>query len=283
VRAEDGRRVEQVGIDTFIGDLPNGVDTRTFSTQRASGSTSQAAAIMEALEGGADTLLIDEDTSASNFLVRDHRMQRLVPRDKEPIRPFVDRVRQLLDERDVSTVMVLGGCSDYFEVADAVVHMDAYRPHDVGARVQEIMAELPATRVRETGAEAVVMRQRIVGRAGLNPQSSRRPGRNKVRAMATRAIRLGDQEIDISLLSQIVDASQTRALADALVFVHDELADGRRTMAEIATALRGLIDDKGLCGYAARRHGDRAAVRALDVVSAINRLRSLTVTPQERD
>ncbi len=277
VRAEDGRRVERVGIDAFITDLPNGVDTRSFSTDRGSGSTSQAAAIMEALETGASALLIDEDTSASNFLVRDHRMQRLVPPDKEPIRPFVDRVRQLADGLQVSTVMVLGGSSDYFEAADRVIHMDAYVPHDVGAAVAQIMADLPSARTPSAAGE-ITVRHRAPHRAGMNPQSRRKPGRNRVKALDTRAIRLGDQEIDISLLAQIVDRSQTRALADALVYTHDELVDGRRTLREIADELRVLIANKGVCGYAARRHGDRAQIRALDVTAAINRLRSLRVS-----
>ena len=281
VRAEDGRRVERVGIDAFIQDLPDGVDTRCFSTDRASGSTSQAAAIMEALEAGAQVLLLDEDTSASNFLVRDHRMQRLVPSDKEPIRPFVDRVRELHTALDVSTVMVLGGSSDYFEVCDQVIQMDAYRPLDVTGRVAEIIAELPSQRLVERADEPVVVRARRPLRDGLSPMTAGRgrqgTSKSRVRARDTRAIVLGDQEIDISMLSQLVDASQTRLLADARVHVHAELADGARTLREITDAIREIIQDEGVCGLAERRFGNRALVRALDVAAAINRLRSLSV------
>ena len=88
IRAEDGRRVEQVDISGFIRHLPKGGSTKTFSTDDASGSTSQAASILEALEMGARVLLLDEDTSATNFMVRDARMQALVKKGHEPITPF---------------------------------------------------------------------------------------------------------------------------------------------------------------------------------------------------
>lgn len=279
VRAEDGRRVAAVGIDPFIRNLPNGMDTRRFSTERASGSTSQAAAIMEALEAGADALLIDEDTSASNFLVRDHRMQLLVPRDKEPICPFVDRVRQIYDEHGASTIMVLGGSSDYFEVADAVIQMDAYQPRDVTARVADIMAAHPSPRERDSAIFPVEVRARRPQRSSVDPTDRRKPHRGaRVKAMDTRAIRLGDEEIDISLLAQLVDRSQTRALGDALVLLHeDSIIDDRRSVGEIAREVESLIDSQGLCGFSARGHGNRAEIRALDVISALNRLRSLRI------
>ena len=282
VRAEDGRAVSQVGIDGFIGALPNGVDTRRFSTTRASGSTSQATAIMEALEAGADTLLIDEDTSASNFLARDHRMQRLVPKACEPILPFVDRVRELHDAHGASTVMVLGGSSDYFEVCDSVIQMDAYRPRDATDTVRRIVAAHPSARESEAADEALVVRHRRPTGAGLEPTVQRRGGpRARVKAMDTRAIRLGEHELDISLLAQIVAPSQTRALADALVYVHRELADGQRTVAGIVASLGELIAEGGVCRYAARGYGDRAAVRALDVATAMNRLRELGIRTEK--
>jgi predicted ABC-class ATPase len=121
IRAEDGRNVENVDISPFIGNLPFGQDTTSFSTADASGSTSQAANIMEALEAGARVLLIDEDTSATNFMIRDGRMQRLVAKNKEPITPFIDKVKQLHRDGGVSTMLVMGGTGDYFEVEDGRV------------------------------------------------------------------------------------------------------------------------------------------------------------------
>ena len=98
VRAEDGRAVTGVDISPFIAGLPSGADTRSFSTTNASGSTSQAANLVEAVGAGASTLLIDEDTSATNFMIRDERMRALIPADQEPITPFIDRVRPLFTE-----------------------------------------------------------------------------------------------------------------------------------------------------------------------------------------
>ena len=95
IRAEDGRRVENVDISAFINNLPGGISTNPFSTENASGSTSQASNIVEAIEMGAELLLLDEDTSATNFMIRDVRMQALVSKEHEPITPFVDRVLEL--------------------------------------------------------------------------------------------------------------------------------------------------------------------------------------------
>ena len=128
IRSEDGRRIEKVNITPFISNLPFAKDTRQFSTENASGSTSQAANIMEAIEMGSTLLLIDEDTSATNFMIRDERMQELVAKEKEPITPFVDKVRQLYQEYGVSTILVMGGSGDYFDVADTVIMMDTYTP-----------------------------------------------------------------------------------------------------------------------------------------------------------
>lgn len=134
IRAEDGRRVEAVDISPFITGIPGGKDTRSFSSEDASGSTSQAATIMEALEAGARLFCIDEDTSATNFMIRDRRMQALVAKEHEPITPYIDRVRELFTEFGVSSVIVIGGSGDYLDVADTVICMDAYRPDLITTR-----------------------------------------------------------------------------------------------------------------------------------------------------
>lgn len=66
-----GRSINRVDIRPFINNLPFGRDTSTFSTQDASGSTSQAANIIEGLEVGSKCLLIDEVTSYI-FIVYPH-------------------------------------------------------------------------------------------------------------------------------------------------------------------------------------------------------------------
>ena len=90
LRSEDGRVVKNVDISLFINDLPNKRDTTTFSTLDASGSTSQAAGTVESMEANSRLFLIDEDTSATNFMVRDTFMQQVISREKEPITPFLE-------------------------------------------------------------------------------------------------------------------------------------------------------------------------------------------------
>ncbi|NES82922.1 MAG: ABC-ATPase domain-containing protein, partial [Moorea sp. SIO2B7] len=138
IRAEDGRGISGVDISPFINQLPQGRSTEKFSTTNASGSTSQAANIMEALEAGTELLLVDEDTAATNFMIRDRRMQELIAKDKEPITPFIDKVQQLYTEYGVSTILVMGGSGDYFDVADTVIAMDNFQPQDVTEKAQLI-------------------------------------------------------------------------------------------------------------------------------------------------
>ena len=275
IRAEDGRRIEAVDISPFIGDLPLGRDTTRFGTDDASGSTSQAAAIQEAVELGAEALLLDEDTSANNFLVRDFRMQELVHKDREPITPFIDRVRELRDVSGVSTVLVLGGSSDYLDVADTVLQMDAYRPVDVTERAREICARYPNPRRREGRGAFAAPAARVPAPESFDPSRGTRAER--VRARETRTIQFGETEIEIDALDQLVDGSQARTIGDALLAFARGAADGRRTLGAILDALAERIDRDGLDALAARTYGDRAAVRPLDIGAAVNRMRTLRV------
>lgn len=138
IRAEDGRSIQNVNIQPFIDHLPGEKDTIHFSTENASGSTSQAANVMEALESQASLLLIDEDTSATNFMIRDGRMQRLIAPEKEPITPFSNKVKALYDDHNVSTILIVGGSGDYFDVADQVLMMDEYVLKDVTQQAKDI-------------------------------------------------------------------------------------------------------------------------------------------------
>ncbi len=141
LRAEDGRVVHAVDISPFINNLPDGRDTRSFGAEDASGSTSQAASTVEALEAGARTLLIDEDTSATNFMVRDALMEAVVAAEHEPITPFVERVRALWERHGVSCVLVMGSSGAFFPVADSVIQMDAYEANDITERVRAVLAD----------------------------------------------------------------------------------------------------------------------------------------------
>ncbi len=182
IRAEDGRRVEAVDISPFITGIPGGKDTRSFSSEDASGSTSQAATIMEALEAGARLFCIDEDTSATNFMIRDRRMQALVAKEHEPITPYIDRVRELFTEFGVSSVIVIGGSGDYLDVADTVICMDAYRPDLITDAARKIAVEYPTGRIPETGqAFPPRWQERIFDARSFSPAKGKRAVRIQAR------------------------------------------------------------------------------------------------------
>lgn len=144
LRAEDGRSVRNTDISLFINDLPNKKDTTCFTTEDASGSTSQAAAVIEGIEAGSRAFLIDEDTSATNFMVRDDLMQKIISRSKEPITPFIERARDLYEKAGISTVMVAGSSGAYFYIADTILQMDCYEPYDITDKTKAFCASYGA-------------------------------------------------------------------------------------------------------------------------------------------
>ncbi len=277
IRAEDGRRVEKVDISAFITNLPDGQDTARFSTDNASGSTSQAANIVEALELGATCLLLDEDTSATNFMIRDARMQALVARDREPITPFVDRVRELHRSLGVSSVIVVGGSGDYLDVADTVIMMDAYEPRDVTERAREVAASLPTGRKPEAPRALAAPRPRVPLPAGFDAWAGRK---EKVRARGQEEIQFGREEIDLSAVEQLVETGQTRAIAALLRLAARRHMDGRRSLREALGAALAEVEERGLdvlSPFPGRPAGDLALPRLLEVGAAANRLRTLVV------
>lgn len=277
VRAEDGRSVRGVDLRPFIRNLPLGRSTERFDTDDASGSTSQAAAIVEAVEAGASALLIDEDTAATNFMIRDARMRRLVPADREPITPFLDRVCQLHEERGVSSVLVVGGAGDYLDVADSVILMDTYQPCDAIDRARELSRTLPLAgdaAPRAPGAWPSAVSRRPEPKS-FDPSRGRRAER--VRSRSTRAIEFGNDEIDVSLVAQLVDPAQCRMIGDVLLSLARGRCDGQVTLAELLDQIDEVRAQQGIEAIAERTFGDRAAVRRFEVAAAINRLRSLRI------
>ncbi len=214
IRAEDRRRIEKVDLSSLIGDLPNGQSTSAFSTDEASGSTSQAAGIVESLEAGSRLLLIDEDTAATNLMVRDARMQRLVERESEPITPLLDRIRELYEEHGVSTILVMGGCGDYFDVADNVILMRGYRPEDATARAREVAGQLPTRRGFGAGEPFAFPAGRVPDPRSIQPLRGK--GKVKIEAEGIDGIRFGNESIDLRGVEQVADASQLRAAGRAL-------------------------------------------------------------------
>ncbi|WP_076346798.1 ABC-ATPase domain-containing protein [Alicyclobacillus vulcanalis] len=281
IRAEDGRSVANVDISPLIGALPHGKDTHSFSTEDASGSTSQAASLIEMMEAGATAFLIDEDTSATNLLVRDARMQALVAKSGEPITPYIDKARQLFDDHGISTVMVVGGIGDYFDIADCVIQMEAYTPRDVTAQAKRVAEQIPTGRTPEGGRAFGAIRHRVPRPESLDSQ---RGHKSKVAARGRYVIQYGTSEISLHAVEQLVDDSQTRAIAAALLYLERKgwLKKGM-CLRELLDALEAQWDREGLASISLRQGhpGDLARPRRYELAAAINRLRTLRCEQRE--
>lgn len=270
LRSEDGRSVTGVHLTPFIHDLPLGASTDFFSTADASGSTSLAAAIQEALEVGARVLLLDEDTSATNLLVRDARMQRLVRR--ETITPLIDRVRELHERLGVSTLLVTGGGGDYLDVADRVLLLENYRVRDATEEARALVRELPTGRAVGEVTHPLRVRPRLPEAASFDP---RKGGRVKIKAQDVDTLIFGKERVDLRGLEQLVDPSQTRAIGHLMARLR-ELA-GDRTLAQLLAQLERELDERGL--HHLDPAPELARPRRYELAGAINRLRNLRVRP----
>jgi predicted ABC-class ATPase len=269
IRAEDGRSIAGVDISAMIGELPGRRPTTSFATPNASGSTSQAANIAEALEIGSSLLLVDEDTSATNFMIRDERMRELVR--KEPISPFIDLVRPLYDSLGVSTLVVVGGVGDYLDVADRVILMEDYEPRDATERAREVRESFPA-RV-PTGEAAVSQpRERLIRASSID---LRRGKRETARGKGLNTIELGRERVDLSYLEQLAESGQTESIARII----GEFAAGNasRGIVEVVSEAFDSVAQNGLdsLGNFRGHPGELSLPRAQEVAAAINRIRSL--------
>lgn len=275
IRAEDGRNVEKVNISGFINNLPQNKDTRAFSTENASGSTSQAANVAEALEYGTSLLLIDEDTSATNFMIRDGRMQKLVVKEKEPITPFIDRVKELYDNFGVSTILIVGGSGDYFDVANHVIMMDEYVPKDVTEKTKEI-AKLDENK-REFSSNDKF--QGVTQRIPLKKSFSQSGKLDKTKAKGKYSILYGKDLIDISGLEQLVDDSQTNCIAVMIDYFKNKVLDEKLTLSQAADRIYERIEKEGLDSISSYtgHPGNLALPRKQEFCGAVNRYRKLKI------
>ncbi|SDQ84375.1 ABC-ATPase domain-containing protein [Virgibacillus salinus] len=278
IRAEDGRQVTGVNISPFINNLPHKQDTQFFSTENASGSTSQAANVMEALEAGATTLLIDEDTSATNFMIRDHRMQQLVKKDKEPITPFIDKIKQLRDQLDVSTILVMGGSGDYFAVADSIIMMEAYVPYNVTNDAKEIMEKYPLDRDTLSDEAFGDVAKRYFQQGSLQTKKGSRP---KTQAKGLTKIIMGRTDISFDDTEQLVDSSQTRMIAEVIQFLDRTNGLGAKSLNKLLDDLEEQMDKSGLASFTTFKNqhpGDIARPRRYEIAAVLNRIRTAKVT-----
>lgn len=277
LRSEDGRFIKDVDISLFINDLPNKKDTLCFSTEDASGSTSQAAGIVESMEAGSKVFLLDEDTSATNFMVRDSFMQRVICREKEPITPFLERARDLYEKAGISTILVAGSSGAFFHIADTVIQMDNYHPVDITAVTKKLCQEYPLSDI-EAPAFRLPESHRIMTRAKVAPSRHSRPGQPeklKTKVHGKDGFSLGKTEVDLRYVEQLIDSEQTASLALLLKYACEHLIDGKRTLPEIITYLDTQLKRQGLsffsegsyipCGY--------AMPRIQEIYSCFNRYR----------
>jgi predicted ABC-class ATPase len=275
IRASDGRNIQCTDISPFINNLPYGKDTVSFSTKNASGSTSQAAGIIEAIETGTTLLLLDEDTSATNFMIRDSRMQRLVQKAHEPITPFIDKVKYLYSEKRISTILVMGGSGDYFSVADHVIQMTDYIPLNVTAKANQIAKEIVTHREEEGGGQFGSIKQRIPVHKSFNPFIENK--RIKIAARGQKEILFGRQTINCQDLEQIVEESQTRSIGYAIKYA-TKYMDDKHSLREILEQVKKDLGEKGLDILPPWITGDLSEFRIFELAAAINRMRTLKVT-----
>ncbi len=272
IRAEDGRSVSGVDISAMIGGLPGGRSTEDFSTPNASGSTSQAANISEALEVGTSLLLVDEDTSATNFMIRDERMRELVR--KEPISPFIELVRPLYRSLGVSTVVVVGGVGDYLDVADRVILMEDYRAYDATRRASQVRERFPVRALAVGGEDIRQPKSRRIKPSSID---LRRGKRASARGRGLGAIELGRDRVDLTYLEQLAELGQTEAIARIIRGIASGPDDGE--IAELVNAALETLSGDGLGSLGGfRGHpGELSSPRAQEVAAALNRVRSLLV------
>ncbi|EOV0859992.1 P-loop domain-containing protein [Vibrio parahaemolyticus] len=271
IRAEDGRCVHHLNLSNYINHLPMGKDTADFSTQDASGSTSQAAWLQESIEAGATSLLIDEDTSATNFMIRDERMQALVAKGDEPITPLVDRIGQLRDELDISTIIVMGGSGDYLDVANTVIQMHDYQAVDVTEKAKQVIAQHPTQRHNESEENLQTFRPRALNRVAL--MNILTDGKFRVSAKGKDSLRFGKEFTDLSALEQIESADEVNAIG----WLWFQLAQLPGWCNNPAKEIEEMLS--GEWHASLPKQGDLAKPRTLDVMAALNRMRKSQFKP----
>lgn len=274
IRAEDGRSIKKTDISMFINDLPNGKDTRGFYTEDASGSTSQAANVIESMEAGASVMLIDEDTSATNFMIRDELMQRVIHRDMEPITPFIDRILELYQVYGISTVIVAGSSGAYFHIADTIIQMDRYEPKEITKLAKETAKDFPAMSGMDNPAEKpVFIRCPRQGR-GFKPND-----RIKMKTLGKEMVQLNRENIDLRYVEQLADTEQVSALGYCVRYAEKHLFQGKDTIQNVVDKLEEKICREGLSSLCESNASvaNLAMPRRQEIFACLNRYRGLNL------
>lgn len=263
IRAEDGRSVCNEDISLFIKDLPNGKDTTHFSTLDASGSTSQAANTIEAIEAGSSLLLIDEDTSATNFMIRDKLMEQVIAPGEEPIIPFIKRIRPLYEEQKVSTILVVGSCGAFFEMADTIIQMEQYLPRDITKRAKSVF---------DANSDKIRVDDELVLPKGRTIRIPKATERNKIKVMGTDGFSLQHHPVDLRYLEQITDGEQMLALAQILCYTLENFGQKQIAVPEYLDQIMSLLEQKGLEGLiSGKTIPNMAMPRKNEIAGCLNR------------
>ena len=271
VRAEDGRAITKTDISLFINNLPNGKDTKSFYTENASGSTSQAANIIEGIESGTKLFLIDEDTSATNFMIRDRIMQQLVAKDKEPITPFIDVAKSLYNEKGISTILVAGSSGDFFDIADLVIQMDNYEPFEVTGKAKSL-SKGSTEHNKDLNIDINFNRVILKGTIESGPKGV------KIKTLGKDGISINRENIDLRAVEQIVDSEQLNTIGAIMKYVENKLMGKDLTLIEITDKIieelnKNLINIDNIKGG----HGSLAMVRRQEIICAYNRYRKIKI------
>lgn len=275
VRAEDGRVINNEDISLFINNLPNGKNTKKFNSENASGSTSQASNIIEGIESGTKLFLIDEDTSATNFMIRDNLMQQLVSREKEPITPFIEVVKFLYEKRGISTIIVVGSSGDYFDISDSVIQMDSYEAKDVTKRAKE----LSHGRIKEKIKNGQIDLNIDFNRTIKNGSIEKGPKGIKIKTLGVDGLSINRDEINLRAVEQLVDREQVNFIGEIIKWAEDNVIDGKKTLTEVADAIFNFISKNGMLSICNTKGGlgNLAMVRKHEIMAAFNRYRRLKI------
>lgn len=274
LRSEDGRSISGVDISPFIRQLPGRKDTSHFSTEDASGSTSQAANLMESIESGSSLILIDEDTSATNFMIRDRLMQQVVSPEEEPIIPFIERVRSLYEDFGISSIIVAGSSGSYFHVADHIIQMKEYVPYDITEKAKKAAADFPVFSAAQGRFPEYSKKRCPRPCAAL-----KKDDRLKLKALGTSELSLNHDIVELRYLEQLRDSEQTMGLAYLLKYMELSLMDGKRSMPELADLVKAQLDEKGLESLFPSQdvRSSLARPRRQEILACVNRYRKLNL------
>lgn len=276
VRSEEGRLVRNTRIAPLVRELPGKISTESFFTVSASGSTSEAANLLEALECGVKTILIDEDVSAVNFLIRDQRMRRLLGNEGDPLIPLIERIREFTNT-GVHFILVIGACGDFLTEADRVIVMKNYLPEEMTASAKTISSETPYISSKGNHPPFYPFKSRafLDFIKPLAPQI--RPSSSvekfvKVRLLHDNLLQVGFLQADVHYLSGFCNGTQRYAAGLIALNLVQSAED--KTLMEVVEKVCARIEKSGFGKFPQGLSRDMTLPRAVDIAAVLLRLRT---------